>query len=118
MTICQRMFDVLDRLPGKNAAGLCKVLGVNTNQTTNWRQRNTDPPAKYIIPICEYLGVSVWFLLTGENREPIYITDDFEESLVSDFRELDARGKARVVALAASEHDRVRLEGDNAKTAN
>lgn len=54
---------------GLTASGLCKVLGIGTNQTTNWRQRNTDPPAKYIIPICEYVGCSVAYLLTGLETE-------------------------------------------------
>ena len=65
MTICERLFEELEQR-GLSANGLCKTLGIGTNQTTNWKQRNTDPPAKYIIPICEYLGCSLHFLLTGE----------------------------------------------------
>ncbi len=67
MTICERLFSTLDE-KGLKAAGLCRVLGIGTNITTGWKQRNTDPPAKYIAPICEYLGCSIEFLLTG--REP------------------------------------------------
>lgn len=71
MTISERMFDLLDE-KGLSASGLCKILGVGTNQTTNWKQRNTDPPAKYIVLICEYLGCSVEYLLTGQEtkKEP------------------------------------------------
>lgn len=68
MTICERMFAMMDE-QGLSANGLCKVLGVGTNQTTNWKQRNTDPPAKYIAPICEYLGCSLEYLLTGQETE-------------------------------------------------
>ena len=70
MKICERMFALLDE-KGLSASGLSKVLGVGTNQTTNWKQRNTDPPAKYIIPICEYLGCSVEYLLTGKDAKPV-----------------------------------------------
>lgn len=34
---------------------------------TNWKNRGTDPPAKYIIPICEFLNVDCEFLLTGNS---------------------------------------------------
>lgn len=68
MKICERMFALLDE-KGLSASGLSKALGVGTNQTTNWKQRNTDPPAKYIVPICEYLGCSVEYLLTGQETE-------------------------------------------------
>ena len=44
---------------GLRASGLCKHLGITTNMTTNWKQRGTDPPAKYVIPICEYLDCSL-----------------------------------------------------------
>ena len=40
VTISERMFSLLDER-GLSASGLCKVLGVGTNQTTNWKQRNT-----------------------------------------------------------------------------
>lgn len=68
MTISERMFSLLDE-KRLSASGLCKVLGVGTNQTTNWKQRNTDPPAKYIVLICEYLGCSLEYLLTGQETE-------------------------------------------------
>jgi len=62
------MFTLLDE-KGLSANGLCKELGIGTGQTTNWKQRGTDPPAKYIVPICKYLGCSVEYLLTGQETE-------------------------------------------------
>lgn len=83
MTISERMFATLDN-KGLSASGLCKVLGIGTNQTTNWKQRNTDPPAKYIVLICEYLGCSLEYLLTGQEtkKEPaLRISENGREML-------------------------------------
>ena len=55
MSICERMFDLLSSIEGKNAASLCKTVGINTSVATNWKQRNTDPPAKYIVPFVNIL---------------------------------------------------------------
>ena len=68
MTICERMFDELEKR-GLTAYALCKHLGVKTNATTSWKQRNTDPPAKYIAQICEFLGCSLEYLLTVQETE-------------------------------------------------
>lgn len=68
MTICERLFNELEER-GLTAYALCKHLGVNTNITTSWKQRGTDPPAKYIAQICEFLGCSAEYLLTGQETK-------------------------------------------------
>ena len=47
---------------------LCNAIKVNSSTLTNWKTRNTDPPSKYIIPICEFLDVTPEYLLTGKER--------------------------------------------------
>lgn len=95
-------------------------MGVKTNKTSNWKQRNTDPPAKFIVPICEYLEVSIIYLLTGcdEEKQEEPAIDDRERNLLEHFRALDLDGKANVEHMAVEEHRRVRLEGDSEKAAN
>lgn len=48
---------------------MCAYLHIGTSTVSNWKNRGTDPPAKYIIPICDFLNVSPEYLLTGENRK-------------------------------------------------
>lgn len=69
MTICERLFHELEARD-LTAYALSKFIGVNTTTTTNWKNRGTDPPAKYIAPICEFLGCSVSYFLTGSDTEP------------------------------------------------
>lgn len=68
MTICERLFDEIEKR-GLTAYALSKHLEIGTTTTTNWKQRKTDPPAKYIAPICEFLGCSLEYLLTGQEAK-------------------------------------------------
>lgn len=118
MTISERLFDIIDSKKGKSAAGLCKYLSLNTSVTTNWKQRNTDPPAKYIIPICEYLDVSVIYLLTGvEQSTDLYSnTSQDEDRILQKYRTLDEDGKDAVRGVLLAEQRRVESEKGEAKT--
>lgn len=76
MTICERMFEVMDQRD-ITAYALCQKTGLSNSTLSNWRSRNTDPPAKYLIPICEILGCSVNYLLTGKDEAAgIYTRED------------------------------------------
>jgi len=68
MTISERLFDIMDQKK-VTAYSLCQKLGIGTSTVNNWKNRNTDPPAKYIVPICEYLNCSIEYLLTGQETE-------------------------------------------------
>lgn len=78
MMIIQRILSLLDRKNLKQV-DLCKYLGINTSTLTNWKNRNTDPPAKYLIPICEFLGVDCEFLLTGKEKQHNLVPPDDAE---------------------------------------
>lgn len=109
MTISERVFSLLDE-KGLKAAGLCKVLGVGTNQTTSWKKSNTDPPAKFIPQISEFLGVSMEFLLTGEQRTTIEDLTGDEIWFINKLRSLDEDGIVAVRGVALNESRRVNLE--------
>lgn len=76
--IIQRILLLLENKSLK-MVDLCRFLGINTSTMTNWKNRNTDPPAKYIFPICEFLNVSCEFLLTGKETQITSITSKEDE---------------------------------------
>lgn len=77
------------------ANDLCRVIGIGSGQFTMWKKRGTDPPAKYIPAIADYLGVTERYLITGvgKRKNPEEIT------LLREFRKLNTFG--RTSALAA-----------------
>ncbi|MCI8673101.1 MAG: hypothetical protein HFI89_06385 [Lachnospiraceae bacterium] len=74
MTISERMFMILEE-KGKKSVDLASVLNVGTGQISTWKKRNTDPPAKFIPQICEFLDVSYNYLLLGETSNILRTPD-------------------------------------------
>ena len=118
MTVSERTFAFIDARKDKSAAGLAKLLGVSTGQTTSWRQRNCDPPVKYLPQICEYLGVSIAFLVTGEEAKVdlAKVLAEDEAVLLERYRSLDADGREIVRATALQEQRRAAAEKGLAET--
>lgn len=69
ITIIERLLEILEKNSIK-PIDLCHYLKINTSTMTNWKNRNTDPPAKYIVPICDFLKITPKYLLTGINEQP------------------------------------------------
>ena len=67
MQISQRVFELL-ATSGKSQKSLADYLEFSQQGISNWKERNSDPPAKYISPIADFFGVSVHWLLTGEEK--------------------------------------------------
>ena len=121
MTINERVFKLLfeSHRSQKDLANFC---GINERNVGSWKVRGSDPPAKLICKIAEFFGVSVVWLLTGENQEKfpfinngsvsgnlgpnsgtVYIKNDMEHTLSAECAEL-----VRVYE-SLSIRDRVRL---------
>lgn len=67
MTICERMFEIMEH-KCITAYVLCQKTGLSNSTLSNWKTRNTDPPARFIVPICEVLNCSPNYLLTGTDK--------------------------------------------------
>ncbi len=90
MTICERMFEIIDEKSLKTA-DLAKKLNIKQSVISNWKKRNTNPPIEYILVICEFLDISVEKLITGENGTTISLE---EQKLLNAYRIADSGMKA------------------------
>lgn len=61
---------------GLKSVDLAVLLNVNPSVISTWKSRNKNPPSEYVFCICEFLGVSPEWLLTGEgSKHPAKETD-------------------------------------------
>ena len=75
MTIIERILETLE-INGLKMSELCQYIGIGTSTMANWKTRNTDPPAKYIIPICEFLNVSLHYILIGKSDSKLELSEE------------------------------------------
>lgn len=69
MEIYERLFITMDEKGIMQRDIFENVEGATKSTVSSWKTRRTDPPAKMIVPICNIIGVSVEYLLTGETSK-------------------------------------------------
>ena len=67
MTINGRVFQLLADQKRKQKE-LADYIEVNERNVSTWKDRGSDPPARLCYKIAEFFGVSVEWLLTGEEH--------------------------------------------------
>lgn len=70
MTINEKIFEEIREKKLKKA-DLARLLQVNTSVIATWEKRGTNPPAEYLIRICEFLNITIYELLGIENDNKI-----------------------------------------------
>lgn len=76
---------------------LCDKMGISSGTFSTWKARQTDPPAKYLACICEALGVSLDYLLTGKEKSlPAELSED-KQNLLEMFDLLTEREKGIII---------------------
>lgn len=94
-------FEKTCRKNGISPTATLKKLKISTSKLTAWKNGSM-PNSEFLIPISEFLDVSIDYLLTGKEKsiqEPIELSEneqeltDIEEKLLKDFRSLSQQGQ-------------------------
>jgi transcriptional regulator with XRE-family HTH domain len=80
----------------KGRKELIAAVGANRGALTNWDKRGTVPAADVALKIADYLGVSVRWLVTGQDEKDLTLE---ERNLLSKYSRLDNRDRYEVNAL-------------------
>ena len=81
MNITERIYSLCSE-QGKMVKDVCDLLHIRSSTVSSWRTNGRNPPAEYLPKIAEFLGVSVHFLITGEELPaPRYTTPEQDELL-------------------------------------
>lgn len=122
MKIIERLFIELDK-SGKKASELAEHLNVRKSVLSNWKSRGTNPPAEYIVPICEFLELDILYFLTGtvsktldDNSKEILNKD--EQELIQNFRIMDSRDKVDLLDNARVKVNRQSKELESLTSCN
>ena len=86
MTINERIFYEIERQKLKQS-DLAKKLNVRTSVIATWKTRGNNPPAEYLIQICEFLGITITDLF----NVPYSNLSDNEQELLEHFKKLPER---------------------------
>lgn len=104
MTIANRLNELCQK-HGVKKCVLAEKIGVPQSTLQTWFSRGDDFPAKFVMPICDILGVDPITLLSGAES---YVTTMEERYLIDLYRTLDQEGRIVVVNKAIEEVRRIR----------
>lgn len=116
MCIIDNILSILKE-KGLKQVDLCDYIDINTSTLTTWKNRKTDPPAKYIIRICEFLDISPYLLLTGkEKNSPAEQLTADEQRLLTYYNKLSDFDKGVVLGRAEQLADQTEQSSNARKT--
>lgn len=95
MNISQNLSHIIKKKKITQKA-LSKQLGVPTSTINNWIKLNRSIPSEFIIPICEFLDITPYLLLTGENVSSKSVLDPDEQELLDIYNSLSPKSQGRL----------------------
>ena len=97
MDICQNLNNILKerKITQKE---LCQQISIAESKLSYWLTKSKSIPSEYIIPICNYLNISLSVLLTGqEGDSKNQITLSKEEiEFIKEYRYLSNKSKSEI----------------------
>lgn len=117
MTPGQRILDTIKR-KNLNQRTVAIALGIPYSTLNGWRHPDRNPSCDYIIPLCEYLGVTPQYILTGEETANTNFTLSHDEKkLIGYYRQLPESMQLRLLGYAGGMCDTY-LTAQNEKDSN
>ncbi len=101
MTISQRIFSLL-KLKHKKQKDLAEFTGISTSAISAWNKNNTNPAAESLSIIADFLEVSLDFLITGEDKQPMPLETDEIKKLLNNYNSVDATSQKLIQERAAA----------------
>jgi transcriptional regulator with XRE-family HTH domain len=80
MSIGERILLALE-YSKKNQADLARYLSTKSSTVTGWIKEGRTPSAASVVPICEFTGVTVIWLLTGEGE--MFVSKELEQKQIN-----------------------------------
>ena len=84
MNVAQRIFELL-KIKNKKQSELAEYVGISKAAISDWKGKGTNPTTEYLVKICEFLNVSLDYLLTGEektNKNSVQVSGSISGSVV------------------------------------
>lgn len=95
-----RIFELVDR-QFKEQRDFAKAVGVSSTIVSNWRCGRSGTYTKYLPVIANALGVSVEYLLTGEEKKSAPPVQTDEESVANLIDQLTPQQLTELIARAS-----------------
>ena len=97
MDICQNLNNILKerKITQKE---LCQQISIAESKLSYWLTKSKSIPSEYIIPICNYLNISLSVLLTGQEYNPDnhIILSKEEIEFIKKYRYLSNKSKSEI----------------------
>lgn len=123
MTISERIFEKLKQL-SMTQKEFSDKTGIQPSTISEWKKNKTNPSSEKIMPICEALGVTPEWLLSGVDAagsrvdgHDFYTIDKKTDRghLISCYNSLEPSLRERVLGYAEA-FSTIKVKGDNKKT--